>query len=316
MITDTNLSVDNKPVKWMTINGRLVYTTEPDYTYSTYELMAQDLSGATTAQGSYTPPGDTEAYTYTNYTTNAIYQRGQDISMMAKFGLTCGPLVRISDKCWTYARHYNVDPPANFSFGPGYFTKQEHIGLKEWAEQNELPLPNCNIDDVGIAYYTYAGGETYWPSYIPYLMTWGQFQSKFHKDSPAGVPLWGFSNKMGSPYIYPAITNNETSDGKLRWSTPNKINAVLPELIPEGEQYDIIRNLNPTYLGQTGDSGFPVYIQLGANRVLISDCWQIYKPAFSPTAPYYMCGPNYFKAFDLLKAYIESKGDTIKTLED
>lgn len=28
-----------------------------------------------------------------------------------------------------------------------------------------------------------------------------------------------------------------------------------------------------------------------------------------------MTGPNYFKAFDLLKAYVESKGDTIKTLE-
>jgi hypothetical protein len=37
---------------------------------------------------------------------------------------------------------------------------------------------------------------------------------------------------------------------------------------------------------------------------------------FSPTAPYFMSGPNYTKAFPLLKAYVESKGDTIKTLED
>jgi len=49
--------------------------------------------------------------------------------------------------------------------------------------------------------------------------------------------------------------------------------------------------------------------------VVGSHNWQIEKPAFGATAPYYMTGPNYLAAYKLLKAYVESKGDTIKTVE-
>ena len=42
---------------------------------------------------------------------------------------------------------------------------------------------------------------------------------------------------------------------------------------------------------------------------------QIEKPAFGAEAPYYMTGPSYLAAFKLLKAYVESKGDTIRTVE-
>lgn len=49
--------------------------------------------------------------------------------------------------------------------------------------------------------------------------------------------------------------------------------------------------------------------------MIVSHNWQIDKPTFSPTAPYYMTGPSYLAAYKLLKAYAESKGDTIKTIE-
>ena len=58
-----------------------------------------------------------------------------------------------------------------------------------------------------------------------------------------------------------------------------------------------------------------MFIDIGGKSIIVSHNWQIEKPAFSPTAPYFMTGPNYIKAFPLLKAYVESKGDTIKTLE-
>lgn len=71
----------------------------------------------------------------------------------------------------------------------------------------------------------------------------------------------------------------------------------------------------PTYLGTTGDSGKPVYMTIGGGKkILVSHNHQIYKPAFGATAPYVMTGPNYFKAYPLIKAYVESKGDTLKVL--
>ncbi len=86
-------------------------------------------------------------------------------------------------------------------------------------------------------------------------------------------------------------------------------------LVPEGEQYDALRNAVPTYLGTGGDSGRPVFLQIASKQVIVSHNWQIEKPTFGPTAPYFMTGPNYLAAFKLLKAYVESKGDVVKTID-
>ena len=101
------------------------------------------------------------------------------------------------------------------------------------------------------------------------------------------------------------------SGTKLRWSTPHLLSA----LVPEGEQYDALRNAAPTYLGTTGDSGRPVFLQIASKQVIVSHNWQIEKPTFSPTAPYYMTGPSYLAAYKLLKTYAESKGDAVKTID-
>ena len=50
--------------------------------------------------------------------------------------------------------------------------------------------------------------------------------------------------------------------------------------------------------------------------MIVSHNWQVEKPTFSPTTPYYMVGPSYLAAFKLLKAYVESKGDAVKTIND
>lgn len=86
---------------------------------------------------------------------------------------------------------------------------------------------------------------------------------------------------------------------------------MLPYLI--ADEYTHMKSMNPTYLGTTGDSGRPAFVYIDGKPVIVSHSHQISK-GFA-TAPYFMSGPNYIKAFPLLKAYVESKGDKIKTLE-
>ena len=97
---------------------------------------------------------------------------------------------------------------------------------------------------------------------------------------------------------------------KLQWSTPN----MLSSLIPDGEQYETLKNAPATYLGTGGDSGRPVFLQIGAKQVIVSHNWQIQKPSFGPVAPYFMTGPNYSKAYYVIKAFVEAQGDTLKEL--
>lgn len=87
----------------------------------------------------------------------------------------------------------------------------------------------------------------------------------------------------------------------------------MSNLVPEDCAY--MKSMNPTYLGTTGDSGRPVFIYVDSKPVIVSHNHQVLKPIFGPTAPYYMTGPNYIKAFPLLKAYAESKGDEVKVWE-
>ena len=71
---------------------------------------------------------------------------------------------------------------------------------------------------------------------------------------------------------------------------------------------------NPSYLGTTGDSGRPLAVKVGDEYAIVSHNHSIVKPTFSPTAPYYMQGPDYMAAYPAIKAYVESKGDELKTL--
>lgn len=61
------LSVDNKAVKYALMNGRIIYSSLPDYT--SISLSAEDIALSTTGiddslSGTYVPPGDTAAYSY------------------------------------------------------------------------------------------------------------------------------------------------------------------------------------------------------------------------------------------------------------
>lgn len=119
-------------------------------------------------------------------------------------------------------------------------------------------------------------------------------------------------------YVVPQVTSRPQPivfdadyQTKLHWSTPN----MLSSLIPDGEQYAYLKNLAPSYLGTGGDSGRPVFLQIGARQVVVSHNWQVQKPSFGPVAPYFMTGPNYSKAYHAVKAFVEAQGDELRSFD-
>ncbi len=70
MIDYTNLSIDNKPVKWMTFNGSIVYSTSIDSSPVSWALENTTMAAAGELTSStYTPPGDTSTYAFDMYNT-------------------------------------------------------------------------------------------------------------------------------------------------------------------------------------------------------------------------------------------------------
>ena len=292
------LSVDSKAVKYALLNGRVIYSSLPNYSTTTLALESTTLSAVgldDSLSGTYTLP-DGVAYSYQGYDTPMLDFVKEGSGQTNPF---C-----IAPHVWCRAKHYNsaltsfLDPTSLSTL-----TVKEQIALTAWAEANGLELPAEDISDIEMI----ETNEAY-EDEIPYLMDFAQFQGMFQRDTLSGL----------AGYVVPQTTRNgqpvmftSNSGTKLRWSTPHLLSA----LVPEGEQYDTLRNAAPTYLGTGGDSGRPVFLQIASKQVIVSHNWQVEKPTFSPTAPYYMVGPNYLAAFKLLKAYVESKGDTIKTVE-
>lgn len=295
------LSVDNKAVKYALLNGRIIYSSLENSTYSTLSAESTTLSAVGldgTLSGTYTLP-DGATYDYQGYNTPMLDFVKEGSGQTNPF---C-----IAPHVWCRAKHYSsaltsfADPSSG-----GTHTVKEQIGLADWATTNNLQLPAYDISDIEMIETNEAYGGT--EDSLPCLMDFTQFQGMFQRDTLSGVAGYVVpqTTRNGQPIVF---TSN--SGTKLRWSTPH----LLSNLIPEGEQYDTLRNAPATYLGTTGDSGRPVFLQIASKQVIVSHNWQIEKPTFSPTAPYYMTGPNYLAAFKLLKAYVESKGDTIKTVE-
>lgn len=141
MIDCTNLSIDNKPVKWMTFNGSIVYSTTEDQTSAVWstENTALQTAGYDATTGTYTPPGDSSAYTY--YTVPAAAVE------FVEAGSGSNHLFPIAPHIWCRAKHY-ASTLASFAFGGSTYNVTEQIGLTVWATQNNLPIPFENIDDI------------------------------------------------------------------------------------------------------------------------------------------------------------------------
>jgi len=242
------LSVGNKAVKYALLNGHIIYSSLANYTYSTLALESTTLSAvglASSLSGTYTLPDGVE-YSYQGYDTPMLD--------FIKEGSGATNPFAISPHVWCRAKHYNSTltsfaDPTSFST----LTVKEQIALTAWAEQNGLELPAEDISDIEMI----ETNEAY-EDETPYLMDFVQFQGMFQRDTLSGV----------AGYVVPQITRNgqpvmftSNSGTKLRWSTAHLLSA----LVPEGEQYDTLRNAPETYLGTEGDSGRPVFLQIGGS---------------------------------------------------
>lgn len=314
-ISANTLSVDNKAVKWMTFNGLIVYSTSIDSSPVSLALENTTLSAVgSSGEYSYTPPGDSDPYSATMYSVpSADFWNG---------GNGSGNLFPVSKHVFARAQHYN-STIATFNCAGQSFNVSAQENLLEWAKSNGFDpawvdsLSSCAGDIQMVT----TSSDQFLDDNIPYYVDEMTFKGMFHRDDFKGLAGWcgtqiasSWENWYSRPQ--PVVFTNDIASGatkgELQWSTPN----MLSNLITDGEQYAYLKALSPSYLGTTGDSGKPIYITIGGGKnIVVSHNHQIVKPAFSPTAPYFMTGPNYTKAFKLLKAYVESKGDTIKTLE-
>ena len=242
------LSVGNKAVKYALLNGHIIYSSLANSTYSTLELESTTLSTVglvDSLSGTYTLP-DGVSYSYQGYDTIMLDFIREGSGQTNPFA--------IAPHVWCRAKHYNstlssfTDPTTLETL-----TVKEQIALTAWAEQNGLELPAEDISDIEMI----ETNEAY-EDELPCLMDFVQFQGMFQRDTLSGV----------AGYVVPQITRNgqpvmftSNSGTKLRWSTPHLLSA----LVPEGEQYDTLRNAAPTYLGTEGDSGRPVFLQIGGD---------------------------------------------------
>lgn len=245
------LSVDNKAVKYALLNGRIIYSSLANSTYSTLALESTTLSAVgldSSLSGTYTLP-DGVTYEYQAYDTPMLDFIKEGSGQTNPF---C-----IAPRVWCRAKHYNstltsFKDPASLET----LTVKEQIALTAWAEQNGLELPAEDISDIEMieTNEAYDGTE----NDLPCLMDFVQFQGMFQRDTLSGVAGYVVpqTNGNGQPVMF---TSN--SGTKLRWSTPHLLSA----LVLEGEQYDTLRNAPATYLGTEGDSGRPVFLQIGGS---------------------------------------------------
>ena len=320
MLNCNDLSVDNKEVKYMTIDGKIVYSTDPDNSYSLYGLEDVTLSSVTKIYpaGSYTPPGVSNLYTYGIYRVPAENFWGG--------GSGSDHLFPISQHVFARAAHWGNELTST-SVGNAIVgdattyncTVSEVANLTTWAKNNGFDadfVDSLHVDDIQMV-YTQAMVLTagiYTEEDIPYVIPEIQFQGMFHRDVLSGLVGYCGTQLMGeyTGVAQPIVFGTEIG-GEVAWSTPQRNKALLP--VEEYTTYMRSSDMAPTYLGTTGDSGKPVYMTIaGGKKILVSHNHQIYKPGFGATVPYVMTGPNYFKAYPLIKAYVESKGDTLKVL--
>ena len=268
MINFNSLSVDNKAVKYMTLDGKIVYSTDPDNSYSLYGLEDVTLSSVTAVRpgGSYTPPGDTNIYTYDIYRVPPEKFWG------------CGSgtnfLFPISQHIFARAAHWgNELSNAYVGNGDSYnCTIDEVVNLTTWAKSNGFDddyVDSLHVDDIQLA-HTQAEVLTagiYTEDDIPYVIPEIQFKGMFHRDDLSG--LVGYCGTQLSAYsgeAQPVVFGNPIG-GEASWSTPERYKSFLP--VEEYTTFIRSDNIGPTYLGTTGDSGKPVYFTIGGGKKIL-----------------------------------------------
>lgn len=147
MINFNSLSVDNKAVKYMTLDGKIVYSTDPDNSYSLYGLEDVTLSSVTAVRpaGSYTPPGDTNIYTYDLYRVPAENFWGG--------GSGTNHLFPISQHIFARAAHWGNQLSNAYVGNSDTYDCiiDEVVNLTTWAKSNGFDadyVDSLHVDDI------------------------------------------------------------------------------------------------------------------------------------------------------------------------
>lgn len=189
MINCNDLSVDNKAVKYMTIDGKIVYSTDPDNSYTLYGLEDVTLSTVTkvSAAGSYTPPvQDASLYTYDIYRVPAENFWGG--------GSGTNHLFPIAQHIFARAAHWGQLTADFYTGNTNSVTAStaECVNLTAWAKSNGFDsdyVDSLNVGDIQMIYTTsnVLTAGVYTEDDIPYIIPELQFKGMFHRDELSGL---------------------------------------------------------------------------------------------------------------------------------
>lgn len=189
MINFNSLSVDNKAVKYMTIDGKIVYSTDPDNSYSLYGLEDITLSTVTAVRpgGSYTPPvQDALLYTYDVYRVPAENFWGG--------GSGANHLFPISQHIFARAAHWGNELTSTYvgNTNSYYCSIDEVVNLTAWAKSNGFDsdyVDSLHVGDIQLTHTpaTVLTAGVYTEDDIPYIIPELQFKGMFHRDELSGL---------------------------------------------------------------------------------------------------------------------------------
>ena len=309
MANFNTLSVDNKPVKVATLNGRVIYSALENIDYSTKEEEAAILSASSTlSAASYTCPNGV-AYNYNQLSTfveNGFTGAGS--GNVRPFAVS--PYVLAT------AAHYgNTIQLGNMSIGDTTVSRLSCVNLVEWAKGSgkwtDAYIDSLGLGDIELVVLDKTGNAVP-DDCIPYFCSRLQYQGLFYKDTYTGLVGWTSPQIEfdGTKQAAPIVVTGTTTENELKWTIP----ALAMNLI--GADLSSYYDVGNTYLAASGDSGRPVYFIYDGSPVVISHYHSVSVPLFSPTPPYYGVGPNYIDAFDVLREFVkEYEGeDTLKKL--
>ena len=136
------LSVDNKAVKYALLNGRVIYSSLPNYSTTTLALESTTLSAVgldPSLSGTYTLP-DGASYSYQGYSTPTLD--------FVKDGSGQTNPFCIAPHVWCRAKHYASQLTGFTGPDANAYTVKEQTALTAWAAANNLDLPIEDISDI------------------------------------------------------------------------------------------------------------------------------------------------------------------------
>lgn len=192
------------------------------------------------------------------------------------------------------ATHYPTHPYGSLTFDDGNgnvatVRETQYVNLRSWATSHGwTDAEAVHVQD--IALYVCNGSAAIPDGCIPWFMSEAALNEQF-RGSLAGLAGWAAVQSHVQPVPLVVIS----AYGKA-WQIDYAAGAWQ-------RICDAIAAMGPRYPVHVGDSGRPIFIVYGDRPVVVAH--------FTSAGG---CAANYIKGLPILKAFVESVGDTLKTL--